>query len=345
MIDLRSDTVTQPTPQMRQAMAEAELGDDVFGEDPTVNQLEAMASQRMGKEAGLFVASGTMANLVSALTHCNRGDEIVVGTDAHILVNEVGGVAALGGIQLKPIPNDTRGKLDPDVVDQAIRPEGLHFPATGLICVENTHNRGSGADFTVEEMHSIAQVAHARNIPVHLDGARIFNAAIALDVDPSSLANQVDTMNFCLSKGLSCPVGSVICGDTKFINSARKVRKMLGGGMRQAGVLAAAGIVALDHMVDRLVEDHENASLLARGFSQIKGLTINPEQVQTNIVIVETSRVSALDFISALKERGVLASYNLGQRVRFVTHYGINQEDIKEALNASELALNAVQGD
>jgi threonine aldolase len=339
MIDLRSDTVTQPTPEMRRAMAEAEVGDDVFGEDPTVNRLEALAAGRMGKEAALFVASGTMANLVSALTHCQRGAEMVLGTDAHIFVNEVGGVAALGGIQVKAIPNDSRGKLDPETVEQAIRPDGLHFPSTGLVCMENTHNRGSGAAFTAQEMGTVTEVAHAHGVPVHLDGARIFNAAIALGVSPSSLAAQADTLNFCLSKGLSCPVGSVVCGSAEFIARARKTRKMVGGGMRQAGVLAAAGIVALEHMVDRLAEDHNNANRLAQGLAQLPGVVIDPSQVQTNIVIVEMVEMPPLEFISALKERGILANYNLGRRVRFVTHHGINAEDIDEALDASEAAI------
>ena len=339
MIDLRSDTVTQPTAEMRRAMAEAEVGDDVFGEDPTVNRLEAMAAERMGKEAALFVASGTMANLVSALTHCQRGDEMVLGTDAHIFMNEVGGVAALGGIQVKAVPNHSRGKLDPETVEEAIRPDGLHFPSTGLVCMENTHNRGSGAAFTAQEMGGVTEVAHAHGVPVHLDGARIFNAAVALGVPASSLAAQADSVSFCLSKGLSCPVGSLVTGTTEFIAKARKTRKMVGGGMRQAGVLAAAGVVALEHMVDRLAEDHDNAKRLAQGLAQLPGVAIDPAQVQTNIVIVEMTEKPPLEFISELKERGVLANYNLGRRVRFVTHHGINAEDIDEALDASEAVL------
>ena len=336
VIDLRSDTVTLPTPDMRRAMAEAELGDDVFGEDPTVNRLEAIAAERLGKEAGLLVASGTMGNLVCALASCNRGDEMIVGADAHIFFNEVGGASALGGIQLRTVPTDARGMFDPEQVEAAIRTDNIHFPPTGLVCLENTHNRGNGAVFTTQEMASVTQVAHAHGVPVHLDGARVFNAAVALGVPVAELAAQADCVTFCLSKGLACPVGSLVCGTAEFISRARKVRKMLGGGMRQAGVIAAAGIVALEQMVDRLAEDHANAQRLARGLAGMPGLAIDPGRIQSNIVIVEVLDRPPQELVAELKSRGVLAGHSPGKGVRFVTHYGINAEDIDAALETVE---------
>ena len=342
-IDLRSDTVTQPSPEMRRAMYEAELGDDVFGEDPTVNRLEAMAAERMGKEAALLVASGTMGNLVCGLTHCARGDEMVVGADAHLFVNEVGAIAGLGGIQVRTLPTDDRGMVDPEAVEAAIRPQGLHFPRTALVSLENTHNRGSGAVFTPQEMGAVTEVAHAHGVPVHLDGARIFNAAVALGIPAADLAAQADSLSFCLSKGLSCPVGSAVCGDAEFIARARKTRKMLGGGMRQAGIIAAAGIVALEHMVDRLAEDHENARRLAQGLAQMPGISLDLSRIQSNIVIVETPIRPAPEFIGELKEHGVLANHSVGKGTRFVTHYGINAEDVDEALEVVEATLRSRQ--
>ena len=337
IIDLRSDTVTQPTPEMRLAMAEAEVGDDVFGEDPTVNRLEAMAAERLGKEAALFVASGTMANLVSGLTHCQRGDEMVLGSEAHIFHNEVGAIAALGGVHVRTVPNDARGMIDPAAVEAAIRmPTNLHHPRTALVCLENTHNRCSGDVLDAEDIGAIAEVAHRHDAALHIDGARIFNAAVALGVPPAELARQADTVSFCLSKGLSCPVGSLVCGSQEVIARARKYRKMVGGGMRQAGVIAAAGIVALDTMVDRLAEDHANAKHLARGLAAIPGLTLAPDSIQTNIVIFEVTDRPAPEFMDSLKGQGVLTSYTGGRKVRMVTHYGISAEDIDEALNATE---------
>ena len=338
-IDLRSDTVTQPTPEMRRAMYEAALGDDVYGEDPTVNRLEAVAAARMGKAAAVLVASGTMGNLICALAHCSRGDEMIVGADAHIFLNEVGGVPAFGGIQVRTLPNDARGMLDPGQVEGAIRPEGLHFPPTGLVCLENTHNRGSGAALTAEEMGAVTRVAHARGVPVHLDGARLFNAAVALGVPAAELAAQADSLSFCLSKGLACPVGSVVCGTAEFIARARKVRKMLGGGMRQAGVFAAAGLVALDAMVERLAEDHANAQHMAQGLAAMPGLSIDPAAIQSNFVIVDVLEREAQGLIGDLKARGVLASLSAGKGVRFVTHYGITPADIDHALEVVEMVI------
>ena len=336
IIDLRSDTVTQPTPEMRRAMAEAQVGDDVFGEDPTVNLLEDMAAERLGKEAALFVASGTMANLVSGLTHCQRGDEMLLGSEAHIFHNEVGAIAALGGVHVRTVPNDSRGMIAPDQLEAAIRPPGIHQPRTALVCLENTHNRCGGAVLDSEDTLAVAEVVHRHGAALHIDGARIFNAAVALGVPAEELARGADTVSFCLSKGLSCPVGSLVCGAKEVIDGARKNRKMVGGGMRQAGIIAAAGVVALDTMVDRLAEDHANAKLLAEGLARMPGLSLDPDAVQTNIVILEVVDRSVQEFISGLKERGVLTSYIGDRKVRMVTHHGIGPEEIDEALNVVE---------
>jgi len=342
VIDLRSDTVTQPTPEMRKAIAEAELGDDVFGEDPTINRLEAMAAKRLGKEAAMLTVSGTMSNLVCALTHCQRGDEMMVGSEAHIFHSEVGGVAALGSVLVRMVRNDTRGMMDPNEVESAIRSPGINYPRTALVCVENTHNRCGGGVLDAEDVGAIAEVAHRYGAAVHMDGARVFNAAVALKVSPAELASAADSVSFCLSKGLSCPVGSLVCGSKEFIVRARKARRMVGGGMRQAGIIAAAGIVALDTMVDRLADDHANAKVLARGLSRIPGLHLDPDTVQTNIVIFEVRRWSAQEFMDSLKARGVLTSYVSGRKVRMVTHYGIVADDIAEALTGVEAATKVL---
>ena len=263
-IDLRSDTVTQPTDEMRRAMAEAEVGDDVYGEDPSINRLQDRAAELLGKEAGLLTASGTMSNLIASLTYCHRGDEIVMGDQAHMFWNESAGASALAGAQIRLVPNDSQGRIDPVDLERAIRPAGnIHTPSTTMVCLENTHNKCGGGVLTPEDTAKVASVAHAAGASVHLDGARIFNAAVALEVPVRELVKDVDDVSFCLSKGLSCPVGSVLCGSQEFIDQARKWRKMIGGGMRQAGVLAAAGLVALDGMIDRLAEDHANARQLA----------------------------------------------------------------------------------
>ena len=334
IVDLRSDTVTLPTPAMREAMYRAEVGDDVFGEDPTVNRLEKMAAERLGKEAALYVASGTMGNLVALLTHCGRGDEFIVGHLAHTFLYEAGGSAALGGIHPRTVPNQPDGTLDLADVEAAIRAENVHFPRSRLICLENTHNRCGGAVLTPEYTKAVCQLAQRHGLAVHLDGARIFNAAVALGVDVRELVEDVDSVQFCLSKGLSAPVGSLICGDEDFINGARRNRKILGGGMRQAGIIAAAGIVALEQMVDRLAEDHANARRLAEGLAEIPGLAINPARVQTNIVIFELTneRLTPAEFAARLGERGVKLLAIEGRRLRAVTHYGIEADDIEVAL-------------
>ena len=335
VIDLRSDTVTKPTDEMRRAMAEAEVGDDVFGEDPSINRLQERAAELMGTEAGLLTSSGTMSNLISVLTYCHRGDEIIMGDQAHMFWNESAGVAALGGAQTRLVPNNDQGKFDIDDLKAAIRPPGnIHFPPTTLVCLENTHNRCSGGVLTPEDTRGVAEVAHAAGAKVHLDGARIFNAAVALEVPASELAKDVDDVSFCLSKGLSCPVGSVLCGSQGFIDDARKWRKMVGGGMRQAGVLAAAGLVALDTMIERLAEDHANARLLAQGLAEVKGLEVDPESIQSNIVIFDVDRElgPSAGLIAALNRNDVKVSSPGPHSVRMVTHREISGADVEEAL-------------
>ncbi|MCL6430848.1 MAG: low-specificity L-threonine aldolase [Anaerolineae bacterium] len=336
MIDLRSDTVTLPTPRMREAMYRAEVGDDVFGEDPTVNRLQEMAAERVGKEAALFVASGTMANLVSVLTHCGRGDEMIVGDRAHIFLYEAGGASALGGVHVRTVPNQPDGTLRPADVEAAIRPDNVHFPRSRLVALENTHNRCGGAALSAEQIRAVAAVAHAHGLRVHLDGARIFNAAIALGVPASTLAAEADSVSFCLSKGLSAPVGSLICGSREFIAEARRNRKIVGGGMRQAGVLAAAGIVALEEMIGRLAEDHANARLLAEAIAEIPGLAIDPRTVQTNIVIFEVTdpALTPAELSRRLLAEGVKINPIEERKLRAVTHYGIERVHIEEAVRA-----------
>ncbi|MBC7262972.1 MAG: low-specificity L-threonine aldolase [Chloroflexi bacterium] len=341
VVDLRSDTVTLPTPEMRRAMYEAELGDDVFGEDPTVNRLQEVAAQRMGKEAALFVASGTMGNLVAILTHCGRGDEVIMGDQAHTFMYEVGGAAALGGIQPRLVPNRPDGTLPLESLEAAIRAPDVHYPISRLVCLENTHNRCGGAVLPVDYMQAVGELVHRHGLSLHLDGARIFNAAIALGVEAQDLAAPADSVMFCLSKGLSCPVGSILCGSQEFIERARRNRKMVGGGMRQVGVLAAAGLVALETMVERLADDHAHARRLAEGLSALPGITLDPDTVRTNIVIFEvhSRKVTATAFVEQLAREGVKMLSIGGAKVRAVTHYGIEGEDIEYTLMAARKVL------
>jgi threonine aldolase len=335
-IDLRSDTVTRPTDEMRRAMAEAEVGDDVYGEDPSINELQERAAAMLGKEAGLLTASGTMSNLISTMAYCRRGDEIIMGDQAHMFWNEGAGQAALAGAQTRLVPNNAQGGINPEDVARAIRPKGNpHFPTTTMVCLENTHNRCSGMVMTPADTRAVCDVAHAAGVAVHLDGARIFNAAVALEVPAEELVRDVDDVGFCLSKALSCPVGSVLVGSKEFIQEAHKWRKMVGGGMRQAGVLAAAGLVALDTMVDRLAEDHQNARRLAHGLANIDGITVDADSIQTNIVIfdVDEKVAKAPDFIKAMADAGVLVTYPGEQSVRMVTHRHISGDDVEEALS------------
>jgi threonine aldolase len=340
IIDLRSDTITLPTEAMRQAMYHAEVGDDVFQEDPTVNRLEAIAARMLDKEAALFTASGTMSNLTAVLAHTHPGDEIILGSEAHMFWYEVGGGSAFGGVVMHTVPNDPDGGMDPDTVVQAIRPKNIHYPLTTLLCLENTHNRCGGAALTLEYTATMCKLAHQHGLRVHLDGARIFNAAIALKVPVNQLAKNADSVCFCLSKGLSSPVGSLLCGPREFIDRARKWRKMAGGGMRQAGIIAAAGIVALETMIDRLAEDHVTARRLAQGLARIPGIDIKPEKVQTNIVMFQApALVSTSEFVQRLDERGVKLIHRSGRWVRAVTHRMVSTADIDEALSRIELLV------
>ena len=334
VIDLRSDTITQPTPAMRRAMAEAEVGDDVLGDDPTVIRLEEMAARRLGKEAGLFVASGTMGNLVSIMAQCGRGDEVIVGDQAHTYLNEQGGIAALGGIVPRVLRNLPDGTIDLQEVAGSVRGANIHHPRTVLVAVENTHNLRSGVPLTPGYMRELGTVAHARGLRVHVDGARIFNAAVALQVDVKELTADADSVTFCLSKGLAAPVGSVVCGERAFVLEARRARKVLGGGMRQAGVIAAAGIVALDQMVDRLAEDHANAALLAAGLAALPGIQVEEPPMRTNIVYFRVSRsdCDAPRLAHALDDRGVRMLATGPNQMRAVTNYHAGEADVREAL-------------
>jgi threonine aldolase len=341
-IDLRSDTVTLPSPAMRRAIAEAPLGDDVYGEDPTVNRLEALAAERVGKQAAVLVVSGTMGNLCGILAHCGRGDEAIVGDESHIYHYEAGGASALGGVAYHTVPTQRNGELPLAAIAGAIRnPDDSHAALTRLICLENTHNRCGGVALSPQYMRSVAELARARGLRVHLDGARVFNAAVALGADVREITQHVDSVQFCLSKGLSAPVGSILAGDADLIARARRVRKMIGGGMRQAGVIAAAGIVALDEMVDRLAEDHANARMLAEGLASFPQIAIDLATVQSDIVIFELrdDRWTPERLTRALAERGLLIGGSGYGRIRAVTHYGIDAGDVEEALEIVRATL------
>jgi len=336
-IDFRSDTVTLPTEKMLEAICNAELGDDVFREDKTVNRLEQLAAEKMGKEAALLVASGTQANLVSLMANCDSGKLVILESESHILWYEVGGVSRVAGLLPWPVKSEF-GAFDPKDLEAAIRPRNIHFPEPALVCIENTHNRHGGTVITPRQIEAISRVAHSHGLKLYMDGARIFNAAVTLKVDVKQFARHVDNLMFCLSKSLCCPVGSVVVGDSDFIERAMKIRKLLGGGMRQAGVIAAPGIVALEKMVDRLEEDHRNAKFLAEGLARIDRVEIDLGRVQTNIVCFGVGRLglSAKSFVSKLKEFGVLALPFNCDKVRMVTHRGIEKEHIEKALAVIE---------
>lgn len=340
IIDLRSDTVSKPTDAMRRAIAGAEVGDDVFGDDPTVNRLEAMAAETTGKEAALFVASGTMANLVAVMTHVRPGDEILLGDQSHIFNYEVAGAARIAFAQPHALRNLPGGGLDPAEVEAAIRPPNIHTPRTTLLCIENTHNRCGGEAIPLTLMDELAALAHRHGLKVHLDGARLFNAQVALGVPAARIARDCDTVSFCLSKGLGCPVGSVLCGPAEFIQEARRNRKLLGGGMRQTGILAAAGIYALENNLERLAEDHANARRLAEGLSALKPFA--PNVPQSNIVVADIREGKLEDWLKAFREAGVLAVAFGSQRLRMVTHINITPDDIEEALRRIEQVAAAV---
>ncbi|GAB4501354.1 MAG: low-specificity L-threonine aldolase [Anaerolineales bacterium] len=336
--DFRSDTVTEPTPAMREAMCRAAVGDDVYHDDPTVNALQEMAAARVGKEAGLFVPSGTMGNLTAILAHCGRGDEVIMGKHSHTFLYEGGGISTLGGIHSSQIPEEPDGSLDLAEIEANIRPpEDDHEPVTRLVEIENTHNRCGGVYQTPETTRRLADFVHARGLLLHLDGARLFNAAVAQGVDVKMLTAPVDSVTFCLSKGLCAPVGSVLCGSREFIARARKIRKHLGGGMRQAGVLAAAGIIALDTMVERLAEDHARARCLAEGIQHIPSLRLWPGMPVTNMVFFDFApQISLSDhqIEQELEKRGVLVHASNPRRFRLVTHYWIDDAAVQKALTA-----------
>jgi len=342
-VDLRSDTVTLPTQEMLDAMRNAELGDDVYGEDPTVNKLEILAAKKMGKEAALLTTSGTQANLVSIMSQTKQGDEVILEAEAHMYYYEVGALSAVGGVVPRLVVGH-RGIMKPEDVERALRGPDIHFPPTSLICIENTHNRAGGAIWHPSDIKAISDVAKKHELKVHMDGARIFNAAVGLEVDVREFTKHVDTLMFCLSKGLSAPIGSIAVGDKEFIRRARKNRKMLGGGMRQAGIIAAAGIIAIEKMVDRLKDDHVNAQLLAKGLSEIDGIAIDPKQIETNIVYYDVSGlgIDSKTWIREVNKQGIKAGALEGGRVRMVTHRGIEREDIEYTLAAAdEIAKDA----
>jgi threonine aldolase len=356
LIDLRSDTVTKPSPRMRRAMAEAEVGDDVFGDDPTVNALEERAAELLGKEAGLFVASGTMGNLVAQLAHLGRGQETIGGREHHLVIDEAAGHAVIVGTSIRSLEDRPDGTMDPAEIDAAFRdPSDPHEPISGLVTIENTHAHSMGQPLTAAYTRQVAEIAHAHGVPLHVDGARFWNAVVAQAVRPTDLSGPADTVTFCLSKGLACPVGSVLVGTREVIWRARRGRKLVGGGMRQAGILAAAGLVALadgpDGMIDRLAEDHANARRLAEAFSSMDGIVsaggtaqpapgpLDPERVRTNFVLFRVERDRAA-FLEALRARDVLmVEYPHGQ-VRAATHYGVTAADIETTIAATRAALS-----
>ena len=342
VIDLRSDTVTHPTQAMRDAMAKAEVGDDVFGEDPSVNDLEKTAAEKLGKEAAVFVPSGTMGNLISVLAHCARGDEVILGDRSHIFLNEVGGIAALGGIHPHIIPNNEDGTLPLTALEKAIRHGDIHYPPTRLVCLENTHNYCQGSPLTPEYMQDIADLAGKHSLKIHLDGARLFNAAVALRIEASLLVQHVDSVMFCLSKGLSAPVGSLVSGTKEFIEKTRKLRKMVGGGMRQAGHLAAAGLVALEHQIEPLKKDHHLTRELARGLADITGLELNLQQVKTNIIFFHLNhpKVDPEVFLNHLEAEGIKILMIEPGIFRAVLHREISEDQIGKVLEACRSLLN-----
>lgn len=342
--DFRSDTVTKPTEAMWKAMSEAKVGDDVYQEDPTVNQLEKLSAEKLGKEAGLFVPSGTMGNLIAVLTHCGRGDEVIMGTKAHTFLFEVGGISALGGVHPHTIPNNDDGTLLLNDIKAAIRSVDDHFPLSKLIILENTQNRCGGAPLTPSYTQSVKSIAKQHGLNLHLDGARVFNAAVAQNVDVKSLTDPVDSVTFCLSKGLCAPVGSVLCGAEEFIRKARRIRKQLGGGMRQAGVIAAAGIVALETMIDRLADDHENAKILAKNLSENEKLRIDMNSPKTNMVYISLApdvKENARDIEAKLRGNGVLVGVVAERQFRLVTHYWIDEQAIEACVKQFSNVLSA----
>lgn len=355
LIDLRSDTVTKPTDAMRRAMAEAEVGDDVWGEDPTVNALEERAAELLGKEAALFVASGTMANLAAQMAHLARGQEIIAGGETHLVIDEAAGHAVVVGASIRQLRDRADGTLDLDEIDEAFRnPDDIHEPPTGLVVVENAHSHSMNQPLPPSYLAAVAAIAHRHDVPLHVDGARFFNASIALGVSPRELAAPADSVAFCLSKGLGCPIGSLVVGDRAFVARARRARKLLGGGMRQAGVAAAAGLVALadgpEGMIDRLADDHRNARRLAEGLAALDGIVsaggiaqpgdgrLDPDRVRTNFVLFRVDR-DRRRFVDELCAGNVLMDEYPHGQVRAVTHWGISEADVEATISAVGAAL------
>ena len=341
-IDLRSDTVTKPTPEMREAMAEAEVGDDVYRDDPTVNRLEGLAADMLGKESALFVPSGTMGNLIALLVHCQRGDEAIVGDRSHIHLNEAGGMSALGGIHPCPVPNQKDGTLALDDMLASIRTEDVHHPITRLICLENTQNICGGVPLTLEYTRQVGELAHANNLSLHIDGARIFNSAVAQNISVEELVEPADSVMFCLSKGLVSPLGSMLVGSSTFVARARHIRKMLGGGMRQVGVVAAAGIISLEKMTKRLADDHARARKLADGLRQVKGIQVDEGSPYSNMVYFNLTNDVKID-TKIITERmlkfGVLVDAENARRFRLVTHYWVDDRSVDKTILAFESVL------
>jgi threonine aldolase len=339
-VDLRSDTVTQPSPQMREAMHKAELGDDVFAEDPTVNRLEEIAANITGKEAALFVASGTMGNLVALLAHCNRGDEVILGSKSHIHIHEQGGIAGLGSIHSRVVPTRVDGTMDINAIESVVNEDDIHCAPTKLICLENTWY---GRVLPELYMQEVKELAEQNNLAMHLDGARLFNAAVALNVPASTIAQYFDSVQFCLSKGLAAPVGSMVCGTREFVARARRARKQVGGGMRQAGVLAAAGIYSLKSMVERLKDDHDNAKILADGFRTVEGIDVL--HVETNMVFIGSAipGVSSRTLCDELYAAGMLVFNESAVGIRCVTHYGLESSDMKDAVEIARAVAKKLQ--
>jgi threonine aldolase len=342
-VDLRSDTVTKPTPEMREAMAEAEVGDDVYRDDPTVNRLEALAADMLGKEASLFVPSGTMGNLTALLVHCQRGHEVIVGNLSHIYLNEAGGMSALGGIQPCPIQNQSDGTLALDDILASIRTEDVHHPITRLICLENTQNICGGVPLTPEYTRQAGDLAHRNALFLHIDGARIFNSAAAQNISVKELVEPADSVMFCLSKGLAAPLGSMLVGTQQFITRARHIRKMLGGGMRQVGIVAAAGLISLEKMTKRLADDHARAKKLAEGLRQVDGLVVDTNSPYTNMVYLNLSEavpMNAQQITQKMKDLGVLVDPENARRFRLVTHYWIDEAAVEKTISAFQRALD-----
>lgn len=331
------DELPLPTDEMREGIIVPEIGDDLYLEDPAINRLEELAAKKVGKEDAFFLASGTMGNLIAVLTHCNRGDEIILEAGAHMLYYEVGGMSAIGGVMPRTIVGN-KGVITPKQIEEALLGENVFFRKAKLICLENPHNRAGGIVIPLKNMEDIYQIAHQHNIFVHLDGARIFNAAVALDVDASVVAKNSDSVMFCLSKGLGVPIGAILSGSKEFIEKAKKYRQMLGGVMRQAGVLAASGIIALETMVDRLKEDQKNAWILGKGLNKIKGVEVDLETVQTNMVFINVKNlgIDTNEFLRKLLKFNILASPRRPTEIRFITHFGISREDIDKTIKAVE---------